>query len=70
MSDRKQSQQVFALALVTVLLAGCVGVPAEPSATPVPTPIPISHVYAFGDSFSDNGNVIELRVFMVACFRV
>jgi phospholipase/lecithinase/hemolysin len=56
MNDRKQLQQVFALALVMVLLAGCGGAPAEPIATP----IPISHVYAFGDSFSDNGNLKQL----------
>jgi len=58
MNDRKQLQQVFALALVMVLLAGCGGAPAEPTATP--TPVPISHVYAFGDSYSDNGNMKQL----------
>jgi len=58
MNDRKQLQQVFALALVMVLLAGCGGAPAEPTATQ--TPVPISHVYAFGDSYSDNGNVKQL----------
>ena len=57
MNDRKQLQQVFALALVLVLLAGCGGAPAEPTATP----IPISHVYAFGDSYSDNGNFKQLE---------
>ena len=56
MNDRKQLQQAFVLALVIVLLAGCGGAPAEPIATPGP----ISHVYAFGDSFSDNGNYRQL----------
>jgi phospholipase/lecithinase/hemolysin len=56
MNDRKQSQRVFALALVLVLLAGCGGAPAESIATS----IPISHVYAFGDSSSDDGNYKQL----------
>ena len=33
---------------------------ATPAATPTPTAVPISHVYAFGDSFSDNGNLKQL----------
>ena len=36
--------------------------PVPPTSTPTPTqtPMPISHVYAFGDSYSDNGNFKQL----------
>ena len=58
MIHKRLLQQVFTLALVMVLLAGCGGAPAELATTP--TLVPVSHVYAFGNSSSDNGNLIQL----------
>jgi hypothetical protein len=38
MSSRRLLQQTFGLTLVVLLLAGCGGAPAEPTATPTPVP--------------------------------
>jgi len=47
MTGRELLQQVFGLTLIVLLLTGCGGAPAEPTATPVPptatsTPVPLT----------------------------
>ena len=45
MSRVKLPHQMFVLILVVLLLAGCKGAQAEPTATPTSTPEPISWDY-------------------------
>lgn len=62
MNDRKQLQQVFALALVMVLLAGCGGAPAQPTPTPTPGPLDIIKVYESAMNRGDTDVALDLFV--------
>jgi hypothetical protein len=68
-NSNKLLQQVFVLILSVLLLAGCGGAPAEPTATltPIPTTGSITGI-VLGDDYKPLANINDQEILVVALF--